>query len=368
MSKRSSPSSSSNSTNIVKKQKEDHGTKKHIILPTRKLGKTGNEIPILGFPGAGLAVYKPSQQQEVNDLVQKAVENGATYYDMAPSYGKAMYRLGPALKPYRPKCFLACKTAMRDKEGVFRELEESLKALETNYFDLYQMHAMTTEDDFNQVMAPNGALEAFKEAKRKGLIKHIGFSAHDETIAVKLIETGEFETVMFPLNFLSFNIAGVGKRLIEAAAKHDVGIIAIKSLARARLPPADDNAPNPFANSNSRRKREFPIKFHKKWVTWYQPEDDMEKAEQLWRFTQSLPNLVSAISPGNMTIFFEYALKFAQKGDLGVTNPLVIDSEEGQQLFEYYNKLNLTPIFHEYDKSGKFVTTAQNKTPSSPSL
>ena len=102
------------------------------------------------------------------------------------SYGKAQYRLGPALAPFRERCFVACKTQCRDKAGAAAELEESLRAMQTDHFDLYQMHAMTTEADLTQALGPGGCLEAFKEAKAAGKIKHIGFSAHNESIAVKL--------------------------------------------------------------------------------------------------------------------------------------------------------------------------------------
>ena len=334
------------------------------MLPQRDLGATGKKVPILGFPGAALAVFRESDQDKVNEHVKRAFEAGVTYYDIAPSYGRAQYRLGPALAPYRRECFLACKTAVRDKAGAAAELEESLRALQTDYFDLFQLHAMTTEEDFEQAMGTGGALEAVKEAKAAGKVRNIGFSAHDETTAVRLIETGEFDTVMFPFNFISFNMAGVGHKVLEAANKQNMGIIAIKCLARCRLTPDQAAEDNPFSGG-SNRKREFPIAFHKDYMTWYQPEDNPTRAEQLWRFTLSLPGLTAAIAPGNIDIFFNMALELAKLGDPREINALLAGTDEATALQSHYTGMQLTPIFHEFDKSGKFVTMAGPTGPSS---
>ena len=105
-------------------------------------------------------------QDFANELVAKSYELGVNYYDVAPNYGNAQEKLGPALKPYRKNCFLACKTHMRDAKGAQANLEESLKLLQTDYFDLYQLHALSSVEQVEQAFAPGGAMETVVKAKK----------------------------------------------------------------------------------------------------------------------------------------------------------------------------------------------------------
>src|SRR5437773_4396936 len=125
---------------------------------------------------------------EASSLVAEAVDRGVTYFDVAPSYGNAEERLGPALEPYRDRCFLACKTGERKREGAAKELRESLRRMRTDRFDLYQLHALTTREDLETALGPGGAMEAFLEAREQGLIRFIGFSAHSQEIAVEAMD------------------------------------------------------------------------------------------------------------------------------------------------------------------------------------
>src|SRR6056297_2484652 len=141
-------------------------------IPKRVLGKTGEKLSVIGFGGIML---NDNPQDFANELVAKAYELGVNYYDVAPTYGNAEERLGPALKPYRKDCFLACKTHERDADGARKNLEDSLRKLETDHFDLYQLHALSSVEDVEQVFAPGGAMETIVKAKKDGLINHIGF-------------------------------------------------------------------------------------------------------------------------------------------------------------------------------------------------
>ena len=110
------------------------------IIPKRPPGKTGEELSIIGL--GGVAVMK-MPQPEVNYLVHEAIDRGINYVDVAPTYGNAEALLGPALRGYRDKIFLACKTQKRKKEEAAAELRQSLGRLETDHFDLYQFHAIS---------------------------------------------------------------------------------------------------------------------------------------------------------------------------------------------------------------------------------
>lgn len=118
--------------------KRDSGPKNRANLSQREYGQTGVKLAIIGFGGI---VVKDAEQQHANRIVAEAFEKGVNYFDLAPTYGDAELKLGPALEPYRKNAFLACKTTERQREGASEELKESFKRLRTDYFDLYQLHA-----------------------------------------------------------------------------------------------------------------------------------------------------------------------------------------------------------------------------------
>lgn len=256
------------------------------LIPKRTLGKTGEKLSIIGFGGI---LVMNEEQSKANSLVTEAIDKGVNYFDVAPSYGDAEEKLGPALVGKRDKVFLACKTGERTKEGAEKELHESLERLKTDHFDLYQLHAMTTEEDFEQVIGPNGALETFLKAKKDGLIRYIGFSAHSVEIALKLIDAFDFDTVLFPINWVNFFNANFGPQVIEKAKEKNMGRLALKAMAKTLIPEG--------------QPRKYP-------KCWYEPVDDVELAKLALRFTLSQP-ITAAIPPGEEK-FFRIALEVAE--------------------------------------------------------
>jgi len=119
-------------------------------LEKRRYGKTNVELSVVGF--GGIVVMNESQKS-ANRLVAEAVERGINYFDVAPSYGNAEERLGPALKPYRDSVFLACKTLKRTKKEALEELHQSLKRLHIDHFGLYQLHGVATLEEINQIFS-----------------------------------------------------------------------------------------------------------------------------------------------------------------------------------------------------------------------
>ena len=105
---------------------------------------------------------------EADQYVGEAIDRGINYFDVAPSYGNAEQMLGPALAPYRDGVFLACKTGRRDAAGAQEELENSLRLMQTDHFDLYQLHAITSDEDVQQAFGPGGAMETFLKARDAG--------------------------------------------------------------------------------------------------------------------------------------------------------------------------------------------------------
>jgi aryl-alcohol dehydrogenase-like predicted oxidoreductase len=172
-----------------------------------------------------------------------------------------------------------------------------------------------------------------------GKVRALGFSAHDETQALRLVATGEFDTVMFPLNFVSFRIGGVGARLLKAARQAGMAVFAIKAMARCRL---EDHAStgSPLAAPTA-----VPGGLsHPHYKVWYQPETEAEWASKLLRFTLSLGGVCSAVSPGHLDLFaMMAALAQGKVLEAGELPPL--SAEEEAQLEE--RCAGLTPIFHQ---------------------
>lgn len=180
---------------LAAKEKLADGKAAHEPLPKRQYGRTEEQLSIIGFGGM---VVKDVTPKEAANFVAEAVDRGVNYFDVAPFYGNAQQRLGPALKPYRQKCFLACKTLERDAIGAAKEMRESLKLLKTDYFDLYQLHALTDVDEVEQAFGSGGAMETILKAKEDGTIRHIGFSAHSEEAAHAAMDHFEFDSILFP--------------------------------------------------------------------------------------------------------------------------------------------------------------------------
>jgi predicted aldo/keto reductase-like oxidoreductase len=185
-------------------------------LERRRYGRTDEQLSIIGF--GGILVMNTTHQEAAN-YVAKAVERGVNYFDVAPSYGNAQDCLGPALKPHRQKVFLACKTLKRDAAGATAELAASLKTLQTDHFDLYQLHALTKVEEVEQVFAPGGAMETVLKAKQDGKVRHIGFSAHDEKTALAAQDRFDFDSILFPLGFPTWIKRGFGPAVHKKARR-----------------------------------------------------------------------------------------------------------------------------------------------------
>jgi len=217
--------------------KADETVQKPILR--RKLGKTGEELSIVGF--AGIVVMNNSQSF-ANNIVAEAVDRGINYFDVAPSYGDAQARLGPALEPYRKKVFLACKEGSGGEEGDFtkdsaaKTLDESLRQLRTDHVDLYQFHALSKMSQLEQIFGPNGAMEAFQAARQAGKLRFIGFSAHSVEVAIAAMDRYNFDTILFPINFVLASQAKFGPQVIAHAREKGMGIMAIKGMARTTWP------------------------------------------------------------------------------------------------------------------------------------
>lgn len=244
-------------------------------LPRRVLGRTGEQLSIVGFPGLALIHY---EQKQCDEGIRKAFDRGVNYFDVAPAYGRGQCetRMGIGLQGLdRSRYFLACKTKMRDKDGARKELETSLKLLKTDHFDLYQMHHLVKPEDVKTALGPGGAIETFLKAKEEGKVKYLGFSAHTTKGALEAMNGFRFDTVMFPINFVEYYLTGFGKAVIDLAHQQGAAILAIKPMSRGAWP------------KNVERTR--------KW--WYRSVEEAKEVDLAWRFTLSQQGVVAGIPP-----------------------------------------------------------------------
>lgn len=193
----------------------------------RILGKTGLKISRLGFGGIPI---QRIQAADTRPLMLQLVENGVNFIDTARGYTVSESYLGEALEGIRDKFVLATKSMSRDKEGMAKDIDISLGNLRTNYIDLYQIHNPSMQQ-FEQVMAPNGALEALMEAKQAGKIGHIGVTAHSAEVFELALKQPWAETIMFPYNLVETQ----GEDLMRKCTEQNVGFICMKPLAGGAL-------------------------------------------------------------------------------------------------------------------------------------
>ena len=255
-------------------------------LQKRKLGNTGEMLSIIGFGGI---VAAQVEQKDANNYVAEAIDRGINYFDVAPSYMDAEDRLGPALYGKRNNIFLACKTGERNNVGAREELEQSLKKLKTDHFDLYQMHGVASVEEAETILGPNGALETFLKAQQEGLIRYIGFSAHSEEAASLLMDNFDFTSVLFPLNWVNMFNSKFGEKILKKADEKGVARLALKAMAKTVWPDDAD--------------KKYP-------KCWYEPIDDKDLAGLALRYTLSKP-ITAAIPPGDIRLF-RWALETAE--------------------------------------------------------
>jgi aryl-alcohol dehydrogenase-like predicted oxidoreductase len=282
-------------------------------IEKRSLGRTGTMLSMIGFGGI---VVRDATPEDASKVVKLAIDSGVNYFDVAPSYGDAEIKLGPALEPYRKDVFLACKTGKRTKADARNELEQSLKRLRTDHLDLYQFHAVTTLADVDTILGSGGAMETFLEAKKEGKIRFIGFSAHSVEAALALMDRFDFDTILFPVNFTTWNAANFGPQVLARAQEKKMGILALKSMAKGPWPQGADRSKYPKC--------------------WYEPLTDQEDIRMGLRFTLSHP-VTAALPPGEADLF-KLALNVSGKLDpLNADEVKTIKEKalKGNPLFKY---------------------------------
>jgi aryl-alcohol dehydrogenase-like predicted oxidoreductase len=204
-------------------------------IPMRPFGRTGSSVSALGFGGHHLG--DAQDEQTAIRLVQTALDGGVTFFDNCWEYhlGKSELWMGKGLKGRRDNAFLMTKvcTHGRDKALAMRMLEESLRRLQTDHLDLWQIHGVSFENDPQLFIRPGGAAEALQEAKRQGKTRFVGFTGHkDPSIHLAMLNTGfAFDSVQMPLNSFDHSFHSFETNVLPELQRRGIAPIGMKPLS-----------------------------------------------------------------------------------------------------------------------------------------
>ena len=236
-------------------------------MEKRRFGRTGHESTVAIF---GAAAFGGLKQEKADAVMEMVISHGINHIDVAPSYGDAELRLGPWMPRERNRFFLGCKTTERTRTGAAAELRRSLERLQTDRFDLHQLHGVTTMDELDKVTGSGGALEALIEARDEGLTKFIGITGHGvdaPEVFLEALRRFDFDTVLFPINFVQFTNPKYRKNaeeLLRQCRAKNVGTMIIKSITKS---PWGERKPTHH--------------------TWYEPFSDPETIQECVNFVLS---------------------------------------------------------------------------------
>lgn len=207
-------------------------------IPRRPFGKTGVKVSQLGLGGWHIGIQK--ERSESHRLIQTAMDAGVNFLDNSIDYndGQSELRMGEAIQGRRDQVFLMTKHNFRDKKSALRDLEISLKRLQTDYLDLWQFHSIERVEDPDWIFEKNGAIEAAVLAKKQGKARFIGFTGHKnpEYHLAMLGKSYEWDAIQMPLNALDPHFRSFEKLVLPEAVKRQLGIVGMKPMAFQNAP------------------------------------------------------------------------------------------------------------------------------------
>ncbi|MFA9393087.1 MAG: aldo/keto reductase [Prolixibacteraceae bacterium] len=242
------------------------------MIPTKLFGRTGHQSTRTIFGAFALSQMK---QNEADELLERLLNDGINHIDTAPSYGDSELRIGPWMKNHRNDFFLATKTEGRTYQSAMDELHQSFKRLKVDQVDLWQMHNIINQEQWEIAMRPGGAIDALLEAKSKGLTKYIGITGHGLAAPkrhLQSLERYDFDTVLLPYNFSMMQnqqYANDFHELEKVCLKRNVAIQTIKAIAKGKRPEHQ----------------------HAEHNTWYEPITDDEGIRQAVNWVLSNENV-----------------------------------------------------------------------------
>jgi aryl-alcohol dehydrogenase-like predicted oxidoreductase len=206
-------------------------------MPTRALGKTGYKVGILSLGGQATIEIK-GRETESEQIINRAIDLGINYIDTAASYGQGVSQLniGRVMKTRRSEVWLSTKTHDRTYDGSMRLLEESLKNLQTDHLDLWQLHNVQRQDQVDQIFASGGAIKAMEKAKSEGIVRNLGITGHFEPLVLlEAIKRYPFDAILMALNAADIHYLSFKNYLLPEAQSKGIAIIGMKVTTRSRI-------------------------------------------------------------------------------------------------------------------------------------
>lgn len=208
-------------------------------MPTRNLGKTGYRVGIFSLGGQA-AVEKPNNDEIAVPIVERALDLGVNYIDTAAQYGGpqrwSQRYIGQVMKRRRSEAYLASKTHDRTRDGSLKLLDESLKLLNTDHLDAWQLHHIDSMDEVERIFAKGGAIEAFQQAREQKIVRYLGITGHsDPEVLMECMRRFPFDQILLALNAADPHHLSFKEKLLPMAVEKQVGIIGMKIPARGRI-------------------------------------------------------------------------------------------------------------------------------------
>ncbi len=250
-------------------------------MEKRRLGRLEHDSSVLIY---GAAALSDVSQDVADQSIQEALDGGINHVDVAADYGEAELRLGPWMSQIRDRIFLATKTGLRDREPAWRQINDSLRRLQTDSVDLLQLHAIGDLDELDAATGPDGALSAAIRAQEEGLVGAVGITGHGHQAPATHLEAlrrHPFATVLTPLNPVLWRDdvyrAGYGA-LVDEVQRQDVGLMTIKTVSRR-------NWPDGRGHSHA---------------TWYEPYADQARVTAAVSWVLSHPEVTGIPTAGDV--------------------------------------------------------------------
>jgi predicted aldo/keto reductase-like oxidoreductase len=211
----------------------------HTMMPTRNLGKTGYRVGIFSLGGQA-TIEQPGKEKESIAIVNRAIDLGVNYIDTAARYGGddqwSQKYIGKVIKHRREEVFLATKTHERTYDGSMKLLESSLKQLNTDHLDLWQLHNISRTEQLDQIFAKDGAIHALEKARNEGIVRFLGITGHaDPFVLADGLKRFDFDTILMAVNAADQHHLSFMDNLLPLALEQELGIIGMKIPARGRI-------------------------------------------------------------------------------------------------------------------------------------
>jgi aryl-alcohol dehydrogenase-like predicted oxidoreductase len=206
-------------------------------VPERPLGRTGHQVRLFSLGGQA-TIEQPGTREVSHAIINRAIDLGVNYIDTAAAYGRGISQtyIGEVMATRRHEVFLASKTHDRTRDGSLRLLEESLRLLQTDHLDLWQLHNVRTDEQLDTIFGRNGAIEALQQARDEGIVRFLGITGHyDPAPLIRALNEFDFDTILMALNPADRHFLPFTEELLPLANEKEMGVIAMKIPARSRL-------------------------------------------------------------------------------------------------------------------------------------